>query len=71
MIAKAYRLFAFLGLMITGAMFIIGWKYDAAAPIENYGFNMGIYAAFIVVHIVMTMPAFKKAVYGPRAGTPV
>ncbi len=71
MIAKAYRLFAFLGLMITGAMFIIGWKYDAAAPMENYGFNIGIYAAFIVVHIIMTMPAFKKAVYGARAGTPV
>lgn len=69
MIAKAYRLFAFLGLMITGTMFIIGWKSDAAAPLENYWFNFGIYAAFIVVHIVMTMPAFKKAMYGPRAGT--
>lgn len=71
MIAKAYRLFAFLGLMITGAMFINGWKHDAAAPVENYGFNIGIYAAFIVVHIIMTMPAFKKAVYGPRAGMPL
>lgn len=71
MIAKAYRLFAFLGLMITGAMFIIGWKHDAAAPLENYGFNFAIYAAFIGVHIIMTMPAFKKMVYGPRAGTPV
>jgi protein-S-isoprenylcysteine O-methyltransferase Ste14 len=57
--------------MITGSMFIIGWKHDAAAPIENYWFNIGIYAAFIAVHIIMTMPSFKKAVYGPRAGTPV
>ena len=49
----------------------MGFKHDAEAPLQNYYFNVGLYFGFIVIHIVMTMPAFKRAVPGRSEGTPV
>jgi protein-S-isoprenylcysteine O-methyltransferase Ste14 len=71
MFKQAYWLFSFLGLMTVWASFIMGFRYEAEAPTSNIAFDVLIYAAFIIVHIVMTMPAFKNAVYGLRAGTPL
>jgi protein-S-isoprenylcysteine O-methyltransferase Ste14 len=71
MFKQAYWLFSFLGLMTVWASFIMGFRHEAEAPTINIVFDVLIYAAFIAVHIVMTMPAFKNAVYGRRAGTPV
>jgi protein-S-isoprenylcysteine O-methyltransferase Ste14 len=72
MFKKAYWAFSFLGLMTVWASFILGFRWAPdAAPANNVWFNVLIYGAFIAVHIVMTMPAFKNAVYGPRAGTPL
>lgn len=68
MFAQAYRAFAFLGLMIVGTSYLTGFRYDAEAPVENYWINFGMYAAYIVVHIIMTMPGFKKALYRQHAG---
>jgi protein-S-isoprenylcysteine O-methyltransferase Ste14 len=53
------------------ASFIIGFRYDADAPAANLVFDVVLYAAFIAIHIVMTMPAFKNAVYGAPSGTPL
>jgi protein-S-isoprenylcysteine O-methyltransferase Ste14 len=71
MFKYAYWLFSFLGLMTVWASFIMGFRYEADAPIGNIVFDVLIYAMFIAVHIVMTMPAFKNGVYGRRAGTPL
>jgi NnrU protein len=69
MFRRAYWLFGYLGLMALSASFIMGFRYSADAPPANYAFNIALYAVFVAVHIVMTMPAFKRAVYGNPAGT--
>jgi methanethiol S-methyltransferase len=69
MINRAYWAFSYLGLMTVWASFIMGFRHEHDAPIGNLGFNILIYAAFIAVHIVMTMPSFKAAMFGARAGT--
>jgi protein-S-isoprenylcysteine O-methyltransferase Ste14 len=69
MCKQFYWLFSFLGLMTVWASFILGFRYDAEAPNRNIGFNLLIYGVFITVHIVLTIPAVKKAIYGARAGT--
>jgi protein-S-isoprenylcysteine O-methyltransferase Ste14 len=71
MFKHAYWLFSHLGLMVVTAAFIMGFRYSADAPLGNLWFNLLLYLAFVAVHIVMTMPAFKKAVYGDPAGSPV
>ena len=62
MFKRIYWLFGYLGLMALGASFIMGFRYSADAPPSNYAFNILFYAGFVAVHIVMTMPAFKRAV---------
>lgn len=69
MLNRVYWLFAYLGLMALSASFIMGFRSAADAPMSNYLFNILLYAGFVAVHIVMTMPAFKRAVYGDPAGT--
>lgn len=71
MFKPAYWVFAYLGLMTIWASFIMGFRYEPDAPAANLVFNIVIYSVFIAVHIVMTTPAFKKRVYGSRAGTPM
>lgn len=70
MIKRAYRGFSYLGLMTFWASFIMGFRHAADAPMTNLWFNIAIYAAFIAVHIALTMPVAKQAIYGSRAGTP-
>lgn len=67
--ATLYRIFAYLGAMTVTGAFILGFEYHPRAEPVNYLYNILIYAAFIGVHLVMTMPAFKKAVYGKPEGT--
>jgi protein-S-isoprenylcysteine O-methyltransferase Ste14 len=71
MFKRAYWLFSHLGLMVITASYIMGFRYAADAPLANLWFDLALYAVFIVVHIVMTMPAFKRTVYGNAAGTPL
>ncbi|HEY4234995.1 MAG TPA: methyltransferase [Lacipirellulaceae bacterium] len=71
MINRAYWLFSYLGLMTVWASFITGFRHNPDAPISNIWFDIALYVAFIAPHIVMTMPGFKSAVYGSRAGTPL
>jgi protein-S-isoprenylcysteine O-methyltransferase Ste14 len=70
MINRAYWLFSYLGLMAVWASFITGFRHDHDAPTHNIWIDVALYAAFILPHIVMTVPAFKSTVYGSRAGTP-
>lgn len=65
-----YQLFAYLGLMTFGAAFLLGFRHEAGAPLGNLLFDVALYAAFMGVHIAMTMPAFKRAVFGRPEGTP-
>ena len=69
MLAQLYTPFAFLGAMSFSAAFFMGFRHQPGAPAANILFNILLFAAFIVVHIVMTMPAFKKAVFGRPEGT--
>ncbi|TDI95810.1 MAG: isoprenylcysteine carboxylmethyltransferase family protein [Deltaproteobacteria bacterium] len=70
MFNKLYWFFSYLGLMVLAASFVMGFRYEAGAPVGNILFNLGLYAIYIAVHIVMTLPAFKRAVFGHVEGTP-
>jgi protein-S-isoprenylcysteine O-methyltransferase Ste14 len=70
MFKAAYWFFSYLGMMIIWAAFILGFRHEPDAPAANIAFNVLLYGAFIAVHMAMTMPAFKKAVFRERAGTP-
>lgn len=58
-----------LGLMSFGAAIMYGFRYDPMAADVHLYYNIGIYFAFIFVHLVMIMPAFKKAIYGKPQGS--
>lgn len=62
--AQIYAFLAILGVMAIPASFILGFRYSADAGEVNYLWNFLMFAAFMAVHIVMLLPAFKKAVYG-------
>jgi protein-S-isoprenylcysteine O-methyltransferase Ste14 len=68
MLTKIYALFAYLGVMAIPAAFIMGFKYDPTAPASNYGYDVALYAIYIAIHFVMTLPGFKKALYGKPQG---
>ena len=70
MFRTAYWLFSYLGLMTVGASFLVGFRYQKDAPLENLWFNLVLYAAFAAVHIAMTVPAFKRLLFRGAAGTP-
>ncbi|WP_321396720.1 hypothetical protein [Emcibacter sp.] len=59
-----YFLFALLGLMSVFGSLIYGFHYDAAAPVENYIYNVALYGIWVFVHILMVLPFFKRMVYG-------
>jgi protein-S-isoprenylcysteine O-methyltransferase Ste14 len=70
MTTRLYWLFSYLGLMTFSGAFLMGFRHDPAAPGSNVVFNILLFVAFFAVHIVMTMPAFKKALFGSPTGTP-
>ncbi len=70
MFTQLYWFFSYLGAMTFSAAFIAGFRHAPDAPTANVVFNLVAYCVFIAVHIVMTMPAFKKALFGNPAGTP-
>lgn len=70
MARRLYWLFSHLGLMTFPAAFLLGFRHAPEAPLSNLAFDLLLYAAFIAVHIVMTMPAFKAMVFGRPEGTP-
>jgi protein-S-isoprenylcysteine O-methyltransferase Ste14 len=69
MLRSVYASFSYLGIVALPAAFILGFRYDANAPLANTYFNLVLYAVFIGIHILMTMPALKDAVFGRPEGT--
>jgi protein-S-isoprenylcysteine O-methyltransferase Ste14 len=69
MFAKLYALFAYIGVMVIPASFIMGFKYDPTAPASNYVYDIVLYLIYIGIHFLMTVPAFKKMVYGKPQGS--
>jgi protein-S-isoprenylcysteine O-methyltransferase Ste14 len=65
----AYWLFSYLGIMIVWAAFAMSFRYDPNAPIRNLAFNILLYGGFLALHIAMTMPSVKHALFRGRAGT--
>lgn len=70
MFRAAYWLISYLGLMTVAAAFLVGFRYQPDAPLANLWFNLALYAAFALVHIAMTVPAFKQLLFRGAAGTP-
>jgi len=69
--AKLYTFITFVGLMAVPAAFLMGWRYDPAAPAMNYLFNLIAFLIFMAIHIIMLLPGFKKLVYGTPYSTSV
>jgi len=70
MLTRLYGVFAYLGVVSFPAAFILGFRHEPGAPAGNLVFDLAVYVVFIAIHILMTMPAFKRAVFGNPAGTP-
>lgn len=68
--AQLYAFLAILGVMAIPASFIMGFRYDPGAAAVNYLWNFLLYAAFMAVHIIMLLPAFKRIVYGQPQSKP-
>jgi protein-S-isoprenylcysteine O-methyltransferase Ste14 len=62
--AKLYSFIALVGMMAVPAAFIMGWRYDSAAPAMNYLFNLIAFLVFMAIHVIMLLPSFKRLVYG-------
>ena len=67
----AYRAFGYFGLASIFGALLFGFRHDAGAAWSNYVFDIGLYAAWAAVHLAMTRNAFKRALYGSRAGSPI
>jgi protein-S-isoprenylcysteine O-methyltransferase Ste14 len=65
-----YRTFAYFGLFSMFGALIYGFRYGAQAPVDGYWFNLGLYAAFMGPHLIMTRPWFKRALWGHPYSTP-
>src|SRR5262245_40860449 len=70
MFKTVYWCFSYLGMMIIWAAFLLGFRYEQVAPSVNVLFNVLLYGAFVAIHIAMTMPSVKRALFRDRAGTP-
>ena len=65
-----YKTFAYFGLFSVFGALLFGFRYGAEAYVGNYWFNIGLYAAFVAPHLIMTRSWFKKAVWGHPYSTP-
>jgi len=65
----AYRVVGYFGLLSVLGALLFGFRHDPSAPLNNYLFNIALYLAWAGVHLLMTHDAFKRSVYGVRAGT--
>jgi protein-S-isoprenylcysteine O-methyltransferase Ste14 len=65
-----YKTFAYFGLFSIFGALLYGFRYSAGASAGGYWFNLGLYAAFIVPHLIMTRSWFKRAVWGHSYSTP-
>jgi len=68
-LSKIYWFIACTGLMTVSASFIIGFRHEQDASYINYFINAGLYLVFIFIHMLMTLPAFKRRVYGSVTGS--
>ena len=65
-----YRIFAYFGLFSFLGSLLFGFRYSVEATVGSYWFNIGLYAGFIVPHLIMTRSWFKRAVWGQSHSTP-
>ena len=65
----AYRVVGYLGLLSVLGALLFGFRHDPGAPWSNYLFNIGLYLAWALVHLLMTSDTFKRIVYGARTGS--
>ena len=70
MTVLAYRTLAYVGLTSIFGSLIWGFRFDGEAPASNYAWNLGLYAAFIAPHLILTRSWLKAALWGNPAGHP-
>ena len=64
-----YGIFAYLGVVTLFASFTGGFRHDSGASVGNLFYDVALYGVFIGIHLLMTMPAFKAALFGRPEGT--
>lgn len=67
---SVYRVFAYFGLASVFGAMLYGFRFDAEVPGSNVMFNIVLYLAFAVPHLIMTRGWFKEAVWGQANGSP-
>lgn len=67
---EAYRYFVRVGTLSVLGTLLYGFRFDAEAPAENYGWNLALFGLWVLPHLLMTRSWFKAALWGDPAGTP-
>ncbi|MBW2385240.1 MAG: isoprenylcysteine carboxylmethyltransferase family protein [Deltaproteobacteria bacterium] len=67
---RLYTWFAFMGLMVVSASVLMGFRHEPGAPAGNYVFNGVLYAAYMMIHVVMMSPWYKRLTTGAPEGNP-
>src|SRR3972149_2954289 len=70
LLIAAYRAFAYVGLLSIFGSILYGFRYHASAPAANFGFDLLLYAAFILPHLAMTRSWWKRTLVRNPAGSP-
>jgi protein-S-isoprenylcysteine O-methyltransferase Ste14 len=65
-----YWWFGHLGLMVVSAAVILGFRHADGAPALAYLWNLLLYGAYAIVHLVMTRSAWKRLLTGRSEGSP-
>lgn len=66
----AYRIFGYFGLASIFASLLYGFRSNPTAPPANFGFNLALYAVFIIPHLLMTRSWWKRLLTRNPAGSP-
>lgn len=67
---RAYRGFAYFGLMTVNAALIYGFRYRPEASVFNYVVDVLLYTAFLAPHLMLTRSDVKESIWGKLRGTP-
>ncbi len=66
---RAYSWFAYIGLTTVAGSLLAGFRHSPEAAASAYGFNAALLVAYMVIHYVMMLPAWKTLVSGRPEGS--
>ncbi len=66
---RAYSWFAYIGLAAVSGSMLMGFRHSSDATAGAYVWNAALFVAYMAIHYVMMLPAFKTLVSGRPEGS--